>query len=104
MKYVCLFDIDGTLLSTGGAGQRAMERALESAFGLTNLAFIDRPSFADISILGLRGVLMPGTPAEPINGAFWMILTFLPILLGIDCDGVAIELSSFEAPGALQRW
>jgi phosphoglycolate phosphatase-like HAD superfamily hydrolase len=37
MKYVCLFDIDGTLLNTGGAGQRAMERALQSAFGLTNL-------------------------------------------------------------------
>lgn len=36
MKYVCLFDIDGTLLSTGGAGQRAMERALESAFGVAN--------------------------------------------------------------------
>lgn len=34
MKHVVLFDIDGTLLSTGGAGQRAMERALQSAFGL----------------------------------------------------------------------
>lgn len=34
MKHVVLFDIDGTLLSTGGAGQRAMERALHTAFGL----------------------------------------------------------------------
>ena len=34
MKYVCLFDIDGTLLSTGGAGQRAMERALTDVFGV----------------------------------------------------------------------
>tara|TARA_R110002072_G_scaffold287242_1_gene452625 strand:- start:85795 stop:86472 length:678 start_codon:yes stop_codon:yes gene_type:complete len=32
---VCLFDIDGTLLSSGGAGQAAMEVALESAFGIT---------------------------------------------------------------------
>jgi len=32
---VCLFDIDGTLLSTGGAGQAAMEVALESVFGIT---------------------------------------------------------------------
>lgn len=31
---VCLFDIDGTLLSTGGAGQRAMERALTEMFGV----------------------------------------------------------------------
>jgi phosphoglycolate phosphatase len=38
MKHVCLFDIDGTLLSTGGAGQRAMERALGTAFGLTDLS------------------------------------------------------------------
>ena len=32
---VCLFDIDGTLLSSGGAGQAAMEVALKSAFGIT---------------------------------------------------------------------
>jgi len=32
---VCLFDIDGTLLSSGGAGQAAMEAALESTFGIT---------------------------------------------------------------------
>ena len=30
---VCLFDIDGTLLDTGGAGQAAMESALTSEFG-----------------------------------------------------------------------
>jgi phosphoglycolate phosphatase-like HAD superfamily hydrolase len=33
--HVILFDIDGTLLLTGGAGQRGMERALEKAFGVT---------------------------------------------------------------------
>jgi phosphoglycolate phosphatase len=33
--YVLLFDIDGTLLSTGGAGQQAMEQALASQFGIT---------------------------------------------------------------------
>lgn len=38
MKHVVLFDIDGTLLSTGGAGQRAMELALGTAFGLDNLS------------------------------------------------------------------
>ena len=32
---VCLFDIDGTLLQSGGAGQAAMELALESVFGIT---------------------------------------------------------------------
>lgn len=33
--HVCLFDIDGTLLNTGGAGQAAMEAALASEFGAT---------------------------------------------------------------------
>ena len=31
---VCLFDIDGTLLSSGGAGKAAMEAALVSEFGV----------------------------------------------------------------------
>ncbi|MCA8994102.1 MAG: HAD hydrolase-like protein [Planctomycetaceae bacterium] len=33
---VCLFDIDGTLLTSGGAGQVGMERALNEVFGITN--------------------------------------------------------------------
>jgi phosphoglycolate phosphatase-like HAD superfamily hydrolase len=33
--HICLFDIDGTLLHSGGAGKAAMERALESVFGVT---------------------------------------------------------------------
>ncbi|MFV0445027.1 MAG: HAD family hydrolase [Planctomycetaceae bacterium] len=37
MSYVLLFDIDGTLLTTGGAGQLAMERALAKVFGLTTI-------------------------------------------------------------------
>lgn len=35
MHTVCLFDIDGTLLNTGGAGQIAMERALAEVFSIT---------------------------------------------------------------------
>jgi phosphoglycolate phosphatase len=34
MKTVCLFDIDGTLLNSGGAGQQAMESALAEVFSL----------------------------------------------------------------------
>jgi phosphoglycolate phosphatase len=37
MRAVCLFDIDGTLLSTGGAGQHAMERALEAVCGIAQI-------------------------------------------------------------------
>lgn len=31
--YLCLFDVDGTLVNTGGAGQAAMEAALRREFG-----------------------------------------------------------------------
>jgi phosphoglycolate phosphatase-like HAD superfamily hydrolase len=31
--HICLFDIDGTLVSSGGAGKAAMEAALHTAFG-----------------------------------------------------------------------
>src|SRR5438270_6215820 len=32
--HVCLFDIDGTLISSGGAGKAALEAALAEEFGL----------------------------------------------------------------------
>ncbi len=35
--HICLFDIDGTLLNSGGAGQAAMEAAMEVEFGTTRL-------------------------------------------------------------------
>lgn len=35
--FACLFDIDGTLLSSGGAGKHAMYAALESEFGLAQV-------------------------------------------------------------------
>src|SRR4051794_8030547 len=35
--HVCLFDIDGTLLASGGAGKAAMETALVEEFGLPEL-------------------------------------------------------------------
>jgi phosphoglycolate phosphatase-like HAD superfamily hydrolase len=34
---VCLFDIDGTLIASGGAGKAAMEAAMASAFGITEI-------------------------------------------------------------------
>ncbi len=38
MKRLCLFDIDGTLVNTGGAGQAAMEAGLARNFGVTRSA------------------------------------------------------------------
>lgn len=36
IRHAILFDIDGTLISTGGAGRRAMERAFEKVHGVRN--------------------------------------------------------------------
>ena len=35
--HICLFDIDGTLLLSGGAGKAALEAALAEEFGITRL-------------------------------------------------------------------
>jgi phosphoglycolate phosphatase len=52
MTLVCLFDIDGTLISSGGAGKAALEAALTSVFGLrpdtTALVFSGRTDRAII--------------------------------------------------------
>jgi phosphoglycolate phosphatase-like HAD superfamily hydrolase len=50
MNTVLLFDIDGTLIRSGGAGKVAMEQGLRSAFGLRNIndtvAYSGRTDFA----------------------------------------------------------
>lgn len=35
--HVCLFDIDGTLISSGGAGKAALENALAEEFGIAEI-------------------------------------------------------------------
>ena len=34
MKHLLLWDIDGTLIASGGAGMRALQRALQKTFGI----------------------------------------------------------------------
>ena len=52
MSQLILFDIDGTLVVTGGAGQRAMNRAFHDVFGVAD-AFvgIDLAGRTDTSIV-----------------------------------------------------
>lgn len=45
MKKLVLFDIDGTLMSSGGAGTRSMDLAFEDLFGIDN-------AFKDIAMAG----------------------------------------------------
>jgi phosphoglycolate phosphatase len=38
VMYICLFDIDGTLITSGGAGKAALEGALTAEFGIAAAA------------------------------------------------------------------
>lgn len=66
MTKVCLFDIDGTLVSTSGAGKAALETALQITFGLTELrGTVDYSGRTDLAITCdlLRMHELPDDPA-----------------------------------------
>ncbi len=67
MRHVVLFDIDGTLISSGGAGKLALERALATEFGIAGpierLLLSGRTDRAIIHDL----FRMHGLPASPEN-------------------------------------
>jgi phosphoglycolate phosphatase len=65
MKKLILWDIDGTLIKSHGAGVRAMEKALTKRFGVTvDLGSIDWAGRTDSWITGevFRHVGLPDTP------------------------------------------
>jgi len=74
-----LFDIDGTLLLSGRAGLRAMTRAFETTFGLTNAfageSFGGRTDSYLVS-KALQAAGMPDTPEE--HERFWR--HYIPLL------------------------
>jgi phosphoglycolate phosphatase len=89
--HVCLFDIDGTLISSGGAGKAALEAALVSEFGIANL--IDKVPLSgrtDRAILRdlFRLHIIDDTPAnrERLLGAY---LGHLPSCL-VRCRGCVL--------------
>jgi phosphoglycolate phosphatase len=66
---VILFDIDGTLVLTGGAGQRAMARAFEDIFSIPNaFQHIDMPGRTDSWILS-DAVTAHGIPSAAADRA-----------------------------------
>ncbi len=63
MIRVALFDIDGTLIRTGGAGQRAFGAAFESEFGLTDAC--GDTHFAGRTDRGLAADILAANQLEP---------------------------------------
>jgi phosphoglycolate phosphatase len=88
LMHVGLFDIDGTLISSGGAGKLALERALHSEFGLNpvtdKLLFSGRTDRAIIRDL-FRMHALEDTPANyrELRAAY---LRHLPACLA-SCQG-----------------
>lgn len=48
--HICLFDIDGTLLASGGAGRAAMELALATEFGIAEVRRVEYSGRTDRAI------------------------------------------------------
>ena len=64
-SHILLFDIDGTLLRTGGAGMQAMARAFERLYGVADaFAGIDMGGRSDSWILQ-SALAQQGLPHEP---------------------------------------
>lgn len=104
---ICLFDIDGTLLSSGGAGQAAMEAALESTFGITapteGIPVAGRTDKAIVTeLLGFHGVDCTELNWQQFVAAY---LTELPAHLearkGLILPGVETLLSSLHQRSSL---
>src|SRR5690349_13612308 len=60
-KTILLFDIDGTLVSTGGAARRAIERSFERTFGVLDAFRFPFDGMTDRAIVrqALRGSELP---------------------------------------------
>ncbi|WP_069963723.1 HAD family hydrolase [Lacunisphaera limnophila] len=92
MKKLLLWDIDGTLIKSHGAGVRAMEKALTKRFGVTvDLGSIDWAGRTDSWITGevFRHVGLPDTP-QNAHDYLEAYLAQLPLELAHGQPGVVL--------------
>jgi phosphoglycolate phosphatase-like HAD superfamily hydrolase len=100
---ILLFDIDGTLIRSGGAGKAAMEEALRTAFGVETIRDVveyggrtDRAIGFDL--LEAHGLEASQDNVRRLNDAY---LSLLPAALranqGVVCPGVADLLPRLTA-------
>lgn len=75
---VCLFDIDGTLLSSGGAGKAAIETALTQEFGVaisTQVTYSGRTDRAIVrDLLQMHGIAYTPENWQKLRGAYLKLL------------------------------
>lgn len=80
---IVLFDVDGTLITTGGAGRRAIERAFETAFGKPGNFDFPFGGMTDRGIMR-QGLQMSGRPED--DAAFDAIMEVYLESLRIEVD------------------
>lgn len=84
MKKLLLFDIDGTLITSGGAGEEALRRSLLEKFGIQDdLSHIEIPGATDSGIanrvLDHHGILVsPANVAAFLDGYLHHLRLLLP--------------------------
>ena len=130
---VFLFDIDGTLVSTGGAGRRAVERAFEAfcgrpeacaqvpfagmtdplimGLGLQALGLEDEPEARDRLVELYLGFLRDELPRSPhyrvhpsIEDTLHQLSTLPQVALGLGTGNVERGARVKLAPADLNRW
>jgi phosphoglycolate phosphatase len=85
-----LFDIDGTLLLSGGAGSRALDRAFEARHGVARAsAGLDFAGKTDPMIVAEMFAAALGRPPEP-DETEALLAAYLPVL------AVELETSAFR--------
>jgi len=104
VRHVCLFDIDGTLIASGGAGKAALEAALAADFGVARmddrLTLSGRPDRAIIAdLIAYHGLDPAPSTAERIIAAY---LRHLPASLAC-CKAGRVLPGIAALLGLLQR-
>lgn len=104
-RWTVLFDIDGTLLDSGGAGREAFVRGLErvvgSSEGLEGISFAGNTDRRVLRQLGeVRGRRFP---EEVVQAVFRAVEEELERLLGDGRHGVRVVPGAGEALAELQR-
>lgn len=90
MVKLVLFDIDGTLLWTAGAGRRAMESALMSHFGTCGPPAYRYDGKTDVQIVR-ESMREAGIGADRIDGALAAVLADYLAGLGRELDGTSLQ-------------
>ena len=103
MLRIALFDIDGTLIRTGGAGQRAFGAAFKSEFGLADAC--GDTHFAGRTDRGLAADILAANQLEPtpaniqrfFDGYLRWLAKFLPVDVHEPLPGVRALIAGLRA-------